>query len=269
MIPLIRDLLRRFFRHRLLSQSAQLAFYLLLSFFPCLIILTRFAVHETVLDTLLHILNGLLPSAAADLVQGNLSSLGSFPLLPTGIVVLFYAASRGVSTLIYASVTAYDAIETRSFVFRFLLRFLLLPLILLLGVTAIVGLLLLNSLLARSAILFPLWQILRYPISLLVASAILAVFYFFLPTKRVPLYRHLPGAIFSAVVGIAASFVFSAMADLNHHYSAYYGNMSGVILLLLWLYLCSLIVLLGIELNASIFQKGDSRHEHNRSDAND
>lgn len=269
MIPIIRDLIRRFFQHRLLSQSAQLAFYLLLSFFPCLIILTRFAVHETVLDTLLQILKGLLPSAASDLVRENLSSLGHFPLLPTGLIVLFYAASRGVSTLIYASGTAYQANETRTVFFRFLLRFFLLPLILLLSVSALVCLLLLNSLLARSAVLYPLWQALRYPTALLVGSALLAVFYFFLPTHRLPLYKHLPGAVFSAVVGIAASRVFSAIADLNHLYSAYYGNMSGVILLLLWLYLGSLIILLGIELNATIFQKGDFRREHNRSDAND
>lgn len=269
MIPLIRDLIQRFFRHRILSQSAQLAFYLLLSFFPCLIILTRFAVNDTVLDTLLRILGVLLPSAASDLVQENLSALGSFSLLPTGIIVLFYAASRGVSTLIYASVTAYGATETRSFVFRFLLRFLLLPMILLLGVAAVVCLLLLNSIFEHSAFLAPLWQLLRYPTALLIGSALLAIFYFFLPTHRAPLYRHLPGAVFSTVVGIAASNVFAVFADFNHNYSAYYGNMSGVILLLLWLYLCSMVIILGMELNAAIFQKEEPICEHDRSDAND
>lgn len=269
MITLIRDLINRFIRHRVLSQSAQLAFYLLLSFFPCLIILTRFAVHDTVLDHLLNILDVLLPSAAADLVNENLSVIGNYPLLPTGIVVLIYAASRGISTLIYASVTAYDATETRSFIFRFLLRFLLLPLILFLGVGAIVCILLLNSIFARSGVLAPIWRILRYPMALLIGSAVFAILYRFLPAQRTPLIRHLPGAVFSTVVGIAASSIFSVFADFNHHYSAYYGNMSGVILLLLWLYLCSMIIILGMELNAVIFQKGEHHHEHHRPDAND
>ena len=255
MILLIRKLFHRFFRHRILSQSAQMAFYLLLSFFPCLIILTRFAVNETVLNTLLDVLKVLLPSAAADLVQENLSSLSPFPLLPTGIILLLYAASRGVSTAIYASVIAYDAVETRPFFIRFLMRFFLLPLLLLLGATAAIVLLLLNHILGRLTVLSQLWKIFRYPFSLFVGSALLALFYFFLPTHRAPFWRHLPGAVFSTVVGITASGIFADLADKNLHYSAYYGNISGVILLLLWLYLCSMITLLGIELNAAIFEK--------------
>lgn len=266
MIRLIRDLIHRVVRHRVVAQSAQLAFYLLLSFFPCLIILTRFAVHDAVEDALFGILNTLLPSAAAALINENLTAFDSYSLLPTGVLILLYAASRGISTLIYASVRAYDATETRSFLFRFLLRFLLLPMALLLGVAAVVCVLLLNRLFSGSAVLYPIWQVLRYPAVLLLGSLAFAVIYRVLPNIRTPFYRHLPGAVFSAVVGIAASGVFSVFADFNHNYSAYYGSMSGVILLLLWLYLCSMVVILGIELNAAIFQKGGSPDEHDRPD---
>lgn len=266
---LIRNLIHRFFHHRVLSQSAQLAFYLMLSFFPCLIILTHFAVNDTVRETLLRILNMLLPSAAAELVHNNLPNLGDFSFLPTGIIVLVYAASRGISTLIYASTTAYETAETRSVIFRFLLRFFLLPLILLLGLSAIICIILLNRLFAKSGVPSPVWQAFRFPIAILTGAVLYAVLYRWLPNIRMPFFYHLPGAVFSAIVSIVASVIFSRFAETNGNYSAYYGNMSGVILLLLWLYLCSMIAIIGIELNAALFKKEEFFHESHRPDTND
>ncbi len=263
MIRLVRNLIRRFSGHRVLSQSAQLAFYLLLSFFPCLIILTRFAGHQAVLDTLLGILSTLLPSAPADLVRENLSLIGTTPLLPTGIVLLMYAASRGITTLLYASSTAYGLPETRPFFLQFLLRFLLLPAILLLGVAAAVCLLVLGQL------FIPFRTFLREPLSLIVGSAGFSVLFYLLPPERIPIRHHLIGAFFTAGAGIISSRVFAIFTEFSQTYSAYYGNISGVILLLLWLYLTSTVIVLGMELNAAIYQKEEGSDEHHRSDAND
>lgn len=263
MIPLVRSLIRRFSGHRVLSQSAQLAFYLLLSFFPCLIILTRFAGHQAVLDTLLGILSTLLPSAAADLVRENLSLIGQTPLLPTGIVLLVYAASRGITTLLYAASTAYSLPETRPFFLRFLLRFLLLPAILLLGIAAAVFLLILGQ-------LFPPFRtFLREPLSLVIGSGGFAALFYLLPPKRIPFRRHLIGAFFAAAAGIVSSRVFAIFTEFSQTYSAYYGNISGVIMLLLWLYLTSAVIILGMELNAAIYEKEETSDEHHRSASND
>ena len=263
MIPFVRNLIRRFSGHRVLSQSAQLAFYLLLSFFPALIILTRFAGHQAVLDSLLGILNNLLPSAAADLVRENLSFIGAPPLLPTGIVLLVYAASRGITTLLYAASTAYGQTETRSFFTRFLLRFLLLPAILLLGIAAAVSLLILGQL------FIPFRTFLREPLSLILGTVGLTVLFYLLPPKRIPFRHHILGALFSTTAGIIASRVFALFTEFSQTYSAFYGNISGVILLLLWLYLISTVVVLGMELNAAIYQKEEVSDEHRQPDAND
>ena len=63
-----------------------------------------------------------------------------------------------------------------------------------------------------------------------------------------------PGAFFAAFALVAASMVFSWFLERSSRYSLVYGSLASVIILLVWLYLCGCIVLLGGVLNCALFR---------------
>lgn len=73
--------------------------------------------------------------------------------------------------------------------------------------------------------------------------------YRFLPNRKDKLRNQVPGAVFAASGWLLLSFVFSIYLNIFTGFSNMYGSMTTIILLLLWLYGCMYIVLLGGEVN--------------------
>ena len=92
----------------------------------------------------------------------------------------------------------------------------------------------------------------------LVTLIVLIVFwdlvYKFLPNRkhnvRTTFRKQLPGAAFTACGWLLLSFVFSIYLDIFTGFSDMYGSMATLILIMLWLYGCMYIILLGGEVNA-------------------
>ena len=78
--------------------------------------------------------------------------------------------------------------------------------------------------------------------------------YKFLPNRghgaKTTMRRQLPGAVFTACGWLLISFFFSVYLDIFTGFSNMYGGMTTLILILLWLYVCMYIILLGGEINA-------------------
>lgn len=88
--------------------------------------------------------------------------------------------------------------------------------------------------------------------------AVLTVFwdlvYKYLPnrraTQKTTLRKQLPGAVFTAWGWLLISFIFSIYLDIFEGFSDMYGSMTTIVLIMLWLYLCMYVILLGGEVNA-------------------
>ena len=85
---------------------------------------------------------------------------------------------------------------------------------------------------------------------------IFALLYKFSPCvekrKNIRLKNTLPGAIFTTIGWIITSSCFSYYVSNFGKYSTTYGSVGGVIVLLVWLYISSIIIILGGEVNAAI-----------------
>ena len=62
--------------------------------------------------------------------------------------------------------------------------------------------------------------------------------------------QQLPGAVFTACGWLLMSFVFSVYLDIFTGFTDMYGSLTTIILIMLWLYFCMYVILLGGELNA-------------------
>ena len=247
--------------------GAQLSYYLVLSVFPFLIFFLNILsftplVREDVLQSIIIVLpletQKIITSLVMETVQTSSETLLSLSAI-TGI----WAASKGIMALIRAINKAYDVEETRSYIeLRLLAVFFTLALLILLTIVLLtivfsefLGNQLFNFLgLTLNFIFF--WEYFRILISVGSMILIFALFFRFSPSirngKQISFRKSLPGAVFSSVGWIITSSFFSYYVNNFANYAKTYGSLGGIIVLLIWLYMSSIIIVMGGQINATL-----------------
>ena len=100
-----------------------------------------------------------------------------------------------------------------------------------------------------------LWTMLRWTISMVTSIAVLALIYHFGLPRSQPWYRVLPGSTLATLVWFGATQVFGWYVTRFATYSLIYGPLGAAIALLVWMYIISLVVLVGAEFNALIYPR--------------
>ena len=247
--------------------GAQLAYFLILSIFPFIILLlniisftplVRIDVLNEIIQYLPTDVQSIINTFADDIVINSSQGLLSIAAL-AGV----WTASTGVNSAIKAINRAYDYEETRSFIeLRFLSILFTIVLILLLIIVfamLVVGEILgikIFELLGHKKAFLDMWRNIRFIIPFIFMTITFSLLYKFSPCLKkdckIRFRDTLPGSIFSSIGWILISSAFSYYVKNFGRYSATYGSIGGVIVLLIWLYMSSIIVVLGGEVNASI-----------------
>jgi membrane protein len=215
-----------------------------------------------------------LPQEVQPLIAGQLTSVasGSNGALGIGLVVsllaAFWSASSGTGNLMKAVNLAYDEDETRGF-----LKTRGIALLLTLGaVVFVLATLVLIAVVPPVMEALPLGivgtvvaQVVRWVLLVLLVVGALAVVYRVAPDRDAPKFRWVStGAFVAAALWIIGSVGFSLYVNNFGSYNKTYGALAGVVVLLLWLYLTSYIVLLGAEINAE--SERQTRRDTTRGD---
>ena len=248
--------------------AAGVAFFSFLSLFPAMIAMVLLyglvANPEDVAEQA-RTVTDLLPQDARSLVTDQLESLTSTPSRSLGIglviavLLALWSASGGVGYLITAVNTAYDEDETRGFVRRKALA-----LGLTLGAIVFVGIAVALVAVAPAVLdavvgSGPLRWLLEAGrwVGLLVAvSVALAVLYRWAPARDAPKFAWVSvGAVTATVLWLLASVGFSIYVDNFGSYGKTYGALAGVVVLMMWLWITTFVVLLGAEINAESEQQ--------------
>jgi membrane protein len=96
------------------------------------------------------------------------------------------------------------------------------------------------------------WSVLKYGFPVASMLVVFTLLYWMTPNRRLTLNEVIPGAVFTTLGWIVTSLLFSFYVNHFGNYSKTYGSLGGVIVLLIWLYISSIIVLLGGEINATL-----------------
>jgi membrane protein len=173
-----------------------------------------------------------------------------------GILVSLWSAMSGVKAMIDALNVIYEQKEGRNF-----LKLNLVALVFtlagfaafLLAIAAVVVLPLILSPIGLGSLTETLTRIARWPVLLVVLLIGLAVLYRYGPDRRAARWQWVTvGSLFAAVTWIVASFLFSWYLASFANYNATYGSLGAVVGLMIWLWISTILVLLGAELNAEI-----------------
>ncbi|WP_078380415.1 YihY/virulence factor BrkB family protein [Sutcliffiella halmapala] len=241
--------------------AAEQAYYYMLSIFP-LLILTLAILPYLSIDPVkaIEFLSTIMPPQIVELMEGSVYEFVSKPnggLLTVGIFGTIWSASNGMNAFIGAMNEAFDVKETRPFylvrllsiglticlIFAFLIAFLL----------PIFGGVLINSI--AKMIEIPggtelILNILRFLIAFVVIYTLISFLYRFAPNVSKSYKEIVPGALVATIIWQIISLGFSFYVSNFGNYSATYGSLGGVIVLMLWLYLTGLALVIGGEINA-------------------
>lgn len=253
-------------RQRISGMAAESAYYIILAFFPFFIFLISLlgliGQRSDMTSWLLSELQGIIPgpllltieSFLIETVESSNLTLASFSML--GVV---WASSSGFSVLLRGLDRAYDLEHTYSFI---TLRLLGLLLTLILGLVILMTLLLiafgglvLEQLLIHTSLTIAsaeLLQWLRFLASFVLLFLVFIFLYAATATRGHRLRKAWPGALFAAAAWIVLSAGFSWYISNFDRYARLYGSIAGLILLLVWIYLCCTMLLYGGVLNAVI-----------------
>ncbi len=175
--------------------------------------------------------------------------------LVVGLVAVLWAVSAGVRTLIKAITAAYEQEETRGYVKLRALSLLASVGVVVVAVAALAAIgvapairHLVHNVVWRVAFDVGEWFVLA-----LILTAAVAALYWLAPPKTSVNWRWASaGAVFSTVFVVLASVGFSLYVRFFAHYNKTYGTLGGVVILMLWLYYCVFIVLLGALIDIEV-----------------
>lgn len=106
-----------------------------------------------------------------------------------------------------------------------------------------------------SALIFVMWMVIRWLIAMLTSVAVIALIYHNAVPRTQPWHSVLPGAILATATWFAATMVFGWYLQSFADYSILYGSLGVGIALLVWMYIISLVILIGAEFNALLFPR--------------
>lgn len=265
----------RAFQHDAFANAKAAAYSSILTVFPGFLVLASIvaASNETTNFTreISYAIGRVLPAGTNALAQTYFNSSGIRPVrvIFSASLVMLTAASGVIVSWMSAFRRAYGIqVNPWSFWKERAIALLLVPLSMVpLGfATVLVGFgnQLQNWLAAhtiyelRGAVLL-LWVWGRWSIGALTSIVVIALIYHLAIPRTQPWQRVLPGAVMATILWFAATICFGWYVTNYANYAVIYGSLAAVIALLVWLYLVSIVMLIGAEFNALIFPKCETK----------
>jgi membrane protein len=262
------------------GRAAELGFYFFLAVFPGLLLLLTVlglvaGSHPGVRDTLFRYTAQALPPEAWALMQKTITetskAAGGWKVM-VGLLGALWSASAGISSLMTVLNFAYHVKERRPFWKARLVIAPLLTIALSALMLSALGIVLFGTTAATWAGAHGLgnvavisWRLLQWPVALFFVVLGFAVLYYWAPdVEQQKWYWITPGSVIGVGLWVLASAGFRVYLHFFNSYSATYGSLGAVIVLMLWFYITALALLIGAECNAEIEH---AAAEHGRADA--
>jgi len=253
---------------RVMTEAAGVTFYALLALFPALAsfisIYGLFADPAKLTDQL-QSLGGIVPGGGLDIIKAQVTSLTSssnkalgFGAL-VGLATSLWSANAGMKSLFGALNVVYHEKEKRSFLkftlvaFAFTIGAIAFIIVALFAVVAIPVIL---NFVGFSSIADALLRVARWPVMLIVVSMVFSLLYRFGPSRNRARWQWVTwGGAFAAIFWVLASLAFSFYVANFGNYNKTYGTLGAAIGFMTWIWISTMVVLMGAELNAELEQQ--------------
>ena len=236
----------------------QLAFSFILSVVPIVSIIsaigTMFGVN---VDTVSELLGRIFTSIQFDVIVPSIFEQQFNLKYLIVIIVLFYTASNGANSIIVASNQIYGIKKDNYFRRRFkamVMTLLLCVLYIFILLVPLLG----NKIISSfdyfnfKSIIDPILTIIRGPITWFIIYYFVKSIYVIAPDKEVMRSGINLGAVFTTLFWVLATYLYSGWINNFNAYDKYYGSLSNIAILMLWIYWLCYIFVIGLSLNVKV-----------------
>ncbi len=247
--------------------SAQAALFVLISFFPFIMLLLNLVQFLPITESvLMATLTQIFPGSISPLIINIVSEVynkASGTIISLTIITTLWSASQGILAIVKGLNSVYGIKETRSYL---KLRLISSVYTLIFAVMLIITLTILvfgNRLYVWIESKIPILRELALVIisirtiaGLFILTLFFLLMYVVIPNRSTRVYKELPGAIVSAAGWMGFSYLYSFYIDNMSNYSRMYGSLTAIVLFMLWFYFCMHILFIGSEINV-VLSSGD------------
>ncbi len=242
-----------------------MAYFLLLMVFPFLMfIIAVLGFLSIPTDDAIYFMSSIVPKEVTQIMGKYIEYIlteKQGDLLLFSAAASFWTASNSLSAFTYALNSAYGIAESRSFIKRKLLvvpfTFLVVVCISVALTIPILGkgvLIWISRYISISAILIEYLRYLRWVVAIFTIFNVVSILYYIAPNMKVRYADIIPGAAFATVGWVAISSIISVYFNNVRGYSTIYGSIGAIIILMIWLFWGSMIIILGGEINAMVLE---------------
>jgi len=259
------------------GMAAEMAYNFILALFPFFIFLISvFGLlgSRDLVNRIINAISFITPADISDILENILNKIvdsSNFGLLTFGFVIALWSASNAINVMLKTINKTYETTEPRPYIKNRLISMLVIILI------TIMLFISLNLIIFGRVILefisnfinIP-WDIqysillVRWPISFLTLFVIAIIIYYITPNIRgnvkEKIISVMPGALFFCIFWLLGSWLFSLYVENFGRYNETFGILGGFVVLLLWLYFSSIIILTGGAINSEYYNKLNKNH---------
>ena len=267
-----RSALRRagaeFLRDECTDMAAGLTYYGVLALFPALLavvsLLGLLGQARDTVPALLQVLTAIAPADIVEIIEGLLMSLVRSEFsgwtLVAGLVGAVWSASAYVGAFARMMNRVYEVDEGRPFIWLKVQQLAITSVVLVLVAVLLIGLVISGPIAERVTWLLGLgvlgrqvFNLVKWPLLILVAIALIAVLYYWTPNVRQPRFRWLSlGAGIALGSWLLVSAGFGIYVANFSNYNKMYGTLGGIIVFLLWIWLSNCALVFGAEFDSEL-----------------
>ncbi len=235
----------------------QISFFVILSIIPLISILVMVISRLSFnFDVITNFISHYLPSGVTNIVLSIIEEQKAGVTDFVFIITAFYLASKATHSIIVASTQIYNGSQTdflRTRIKAIIMLLIIINLaVLTLGVYTL-GSRIINYIMetngAISPLIYTFYKIFRWPFVIFMIFLAVKIMYTIAPNVNIPSRSVNKGALFTTIVCSTSTYVYSFYVTNIANYSKFYGNLSNIIILMMWIYWLCYIFVYGMTLN--------------------
>jgi len=257
----IKEIIKAIKKREMAILPGNLAYFIVLAIIPTLTILVYVAsLFNISIDLVIDFINKVIPEDIANIVVTAISGKGIDPSVSLFIIIALFVSCNGTYAIIKTSNTLYkieksdeikDRVKSVIILILIIALFIYLIIVPIFGnqiISLIKDITGLESLAKRITRVF---NILKWPATFLLTYINIKLIYTIAPSSHIKSYTTTYGAIITTFLWSVATFIFSYYLKYFAHYDILYGNLSSIIILMIWIYILCFIFVLGMAINST------------------
>lgn len=243
---------------------AHLAFFMVLSIIPIITLVAYAAtIFKVPISSFIGTLQGVLPHEVSDILLPIINGEGLNLTVGISMIMVFFLASNGTHSIIVASNTMYGIEHSNYLVIRIKALIIIVIMLLLIifnllvlgfGNNIVHWILELKILSNVSRTLYEVFVLFKWPVALIFIFLLVKLVYTIAPDAKIPSRYTNKGAIFTTVFWSLATVIYSFYVTNFTNYNLFYGSLTNIIVMMIWVYILSYILVFGMAINASNYK---------------